>query len=77
MGYLTEEGKHFSVKFCEQCKMSYEIVNKDTKGRILVERYSNFPTLGLERKDCPDCRIDIDDLIGEEDYSSEVYEPSK
>jgi len=48
------------MKFCEDCKCGWEIVNKSHpayKGQGKLEKYEKFPPLGHEKEICPRCKV--------------------
>ena len=66
MEKMTDVNKSFPVKYCEACERCYEVSSERN------HYYKNFPTIGLERKRCPQCmpplsETFIDDLIEEKE----------
>lgn len=52
--------KKDNIKFCEDCKCGWEIVNKSHpayKGQGKLEKYEKFPPLGHEKEICPRCKV--------------------
>ena len=44
------EQENFPVKYCLSCKQVYELIKRG------IEYYADFPTLGLERENCCNCK---------------------
>ena len=74
---VTDEDSSFSVKKCNKCDNVYEIIDsseqnimeakKTNKWSNIFNIYKDFPTIGLERKDCPKCKKRINELKNEEE----------
>ena len=67
MGFMTEEKLMFSVKLCKKCSKCYEVTGKNIhNGKYKTVYHLDFPTIGAERKDCPNCNENIDDYLDDE-----------
>ena len=44
------EQENFPVKYCSDCEQVFEVLRKG------IEYYLDFPTLGLERETCCNCK---------------------
>lgn len=52
--------KEFNLFYCKHCKKAYEYGRTTcSRGRKVIIRYDDFPILGLERKVCMNCNIEI------------------
>ena len=53
--------RRFSVKCCPECNKAYEVPRQTTGEIIKLGRYylDDFPTYGLERKNCYKCEGEI------------------
>jgi len=47
--------KGFPVKYCEKCNRCWEIDTSFVRRKVIAY-YDDFPTLGVERKICDDCK---------------------
>ena len=48
--YRRASEEEFPVKFCKDCSQVYELFRKDTI------YHADFPTYGLERENCNNCK---------------------
>ena len=46
----------FPVRLCSTCNIVYEEKRNEYKNKIIAEYYEGFPTIGLARKECVNCR---------------------
>ena len=54
-----EKMSHFPVKYCIECKRPYEMSRPNNNGPKRSSKpvyYPNYPTIGLERVVCNNCK---------------------
>ena len=73
----NEQRQDKRILFCTTCKhcfqaniFSHKRVYKENE----IERYLDFPTIGIERKDCPNCNEKIDDYLDDKQKQTTLNE---
>jgi hypothetical protein len=51
-----EQRKNFPVYLCIKCNRSHETERNEYKKEYFTNYYDDYPTIGLKRKNCIECR---------------------
>ena len=67
-GMLADDSRmqktDMSVKYCEECKQTWEsYFCNSIKGDTTMYHGSNIPSIGKDRKTCPDCISKVKELV--------------